>query len=99
MNACQLACPGCVHSARSKELKLFDWGPGMLSETMFAGLMRRYGPYAIEAEFRNYGEPLLNPDTPNFIRLAKTYLARTMLSTNMGVKHFDPDSYVNSGLD
>ena len=99
MNACQLACPGCVHSARSKELKIFDWGPGILSETMFADFMRRYGPYAIEAEFCNYGEPLLNPNTPKFIRLAKTYLMRTMLSTNIGVKHFDPEAYVNSGLD
>ena len=99
MNACQLACPGCVHSVRSKELKLFEWGPGILSETMFADLMRRYGPYAIEIEFCNYGEPLLNPNTPKLIRLAKTYLMRTMLSTNIGVKHFDPDAYVNSGLD
>ena len=99
MNACQLACPGCVHSNRSKELKLFDWGPGVLSESMFAGFMRRYGPYAIEAEFCNYGEPLLNRNTPQLIRLAKTYLVRTMLSTNMGVKHFDAEAYVNSGLD
>lgn len=99
MNACQLACPGCVHSARSKEEHRFDWGPGILSETVFADFMRRYAPYAIEAEFCNYGEPLLNPNTPKFIRLAKTYLMRTMLSTNIGVKHFDPDAYVNSGLD
>ena len=99
MNACQLACPGCVHSVRSKELKIFDWGPGILSETMFADFMRRYGPYAIEVEFCNYGEPLLNPNTPKFIRLAKTYLMRTMLSTNIGVKRFDADAYVNSGLD
>ena len=99
MNACQLACPGCVHSAHSKKLGLFDWGPGVLSESMFADFMRRYGPYAIETEFYNYGEPLLNPNTPKFIRVAKTYLARTMLSTNMGVKHFDPEAYVASGLD
>jgi len=99
MNACQLACPGCVHSALSKAEKRFDWGPGILSETMFVDFMRRYGPYAIEVEFCNYGEPLLNRNTPKFIRLAKTYLLRTMLSTNIGVKHFDPEDYVNSGLD
>ena len=66
---------------------------------MFADFMRRYGPYAIETAFYNYGEPLLNPNTPKFIRLAKTYLLLTSLSTNMGVKHFDPDAYVASGLD
>ena len=99
MNACQLACPGCVHSARSKEMKTFDWGPGIMSESMFGSFMQRYGPYALETEFCNYGEPLLNPKTPQLIRLAKTYLVRTMLSTNIGVKHFDPEAYVNSGLD
>jgi MoaA/NifB/PqqE/SkfB family radical SAM enzyme len=98
-NACQLACPGCVHSARAKELKTFEWGPGILSEALFADFMRRYGPYGIEIEFCNYGEPLLNPNTPKFIRLAKTYLLRTMLSTNIAVKHFDPEAYVNCGLD
>jgi hypothetical protein len=81
-----------------KELKIFEWGPGILSEATFADFMRRYGPYAIEAEFCNYGEPLLNPNTPKFVRLAKTYLLRTMLSTNIGMKHFDPEAYVNSGL-
>ena len=99
MNACQLACPGCVHSAHSKKLGLFDWGPGVLSESMFADFMRRYGPYAIETEFYNYGEPLLNPNTPKFIHTAKTYLARTAVSTNMSVRHFDAEAYVTSGLD
>jgi hypothetical protein len=66
---------------------------------MFAGFMQRYGPAAVQAEYCNYGEPLLNPNTPKLIRLAKTYLARTRLSTNIGVKHFDPEAYVNSGLD
>ena len=80
-------------------MKIFDWGPGIMSESMFGGFMQRYGPYALETEFCNYGEPLLNPKTPQLIRLAKTYLVRTMLSTNIGVKHFDPEAYVNSGLD
>jgi len=99
MNACQLACPGCVHSARSKELKLFDWGPGVLSESTFADFMHRYGLYAIETSFFNFGEPLLNQNTPKLIRIAKSYLTRTALSTNMGVKHFDPEAYIASGLD
>ncbi len=96
-NNCQLACPGCVHSAHSRKLRLFDWPPGMLSESVFSGFMRQYGPCAIETAFYNYGEPLLNPDTPRFIRIAKTYLSRTSLSTNMAVKHFDPEAYVVSG--
>ncbi len=66
---------------------------------MLGGFMQRYGPYSLEAEICNYGAPLLNPKAPQLIRLAKTYLVRTMLSTNIGVKHFDPEAYVNSGLD
>lgn len=99
INNCQLACPGCVHSTRPKELRLFDWPSGMLSESLFADFMRQFGPCAIETAFYDYGEPLLNPNTPRLIRLAKNYLARTSLSTNMGVKHFDAEAYVNSGLD
>jgi MoaA/NifB/PqqE/SkfB family radical SAM enzyme len=41
----------------------------------------------------------VNANTPKFIRLAKTYLMGTMLSTNMGVARFDADAYVASGLD
>src|ERR1700685_3364108 len=31
INNCNLACPGCVHSPRVKELQLFQWNSGMLS--------------------------------------------------------------------
>ncbi len=99
VNNCNLACPGCVHSRRSKELHLFEWNAGLLSEERYAALLRRYGPYAIQATLCNYGEPLLNPNTPKFIRMAKAYLMRTMLSTNMAVKRFDAEAYAASGLD
>jgi MoaA/NifB/PqqE/SkfB family radical SAM enzyme len=98
-NVCNLACPGCVHSPRAKELKLFSWDKGMLPETRIAALLRRYGPHAIHANFCNYGEPLVNPDTPKFIRLAKRYLVGTMLSTNLSLARFDAEAYVKSGLD
>ena len=32
-NSCNLACPGCVHSRQVKELKLFEWKPGLLPES------------------------------------------------------------------
>jgi MoaA/NifB/PqqE/SkfB family radical SAM enzyme len=99
VNNCNLACPGCVHSRRSKELHLFEWNAGFLSEERYAALLRRYGPYAIQVTLCNYGEPLVNPHTPRFIRMAKAYLLRTMLSTNMAVKRFDAEAYAASGLD
>src|SRR6185437_16105262 len=70
-NVCQLACPGCVHSGRSEELKLFDWPNGTLSQMRFAELLKLYGPYGVGVFFCNYGEPLLNLTTPKLIRMAK----------------------------
>ncbi len=98
-NMCQLACPGCVHSNRSEEFKLFDWPKGTLSQDCFSALLKLYGPYAIGVYFCNYGEPLLNLATPKLIRLAKTYLIGTALSTSLSVRKFDAEAYVESGLD
>jgi MoaA/NifB/PqqE/SkfB family radical SAM enzyme len=98
-NMCQLACPGCVHSTRSEDLKLFDWPKGTLSQDCFSALLKLYGPYAIGVYFCNYGEPLLNLATPKMIRLAKTYLSGTALSTSLSVRKFDAEAYVESGLD
>jgi len=98
-NMCQLACPGCVHSNRNELLQIFDWPNGTLAEERFSALMRLYGPYAIGVYFCNYGEPLLNLQTPRFIRRAKAYLAATALSTSLSVQRFDAEEYVRSGLD
>ena len=98
-NTCQLACPGCVHSIHAEPLKLFDWSNGTPTEDRLSKLMKLYGPYAIGVYFCNYGEPLLNLNTPKLIRLAKTYLIRTALSTSVSVRRFDAQAYVESGLD
>ena len=96
---CQLACPGCVHSDRNETLKVFDWPKGTLSEDRLSALLRLYGPHAIGVYFCNYGEPLLNLNTPKLIRLAKTYLLGAALSTSLSVQRFDAEAYVESGLD
>ena len=98
-NGCNLGCPGCVHSARAKSLHLFDWGSGMLPLEQFAALLLRYGPYAMQIMFCNYGEPILNPRTPELIAMAKGYLVQTALSTNLALERFDAEAYVRSGLD
>jgi len=98
-NMCRLACPGCVHSRHSEDLKLFDWPNGTLSPDCFSALLELFGPYAIGVYFCNYGEPLLNLATPKLIRLAKSYLIGTALSTSLSVRKFDADAYVESGLD
>jgi MoaA/NifB/PqqE/SkfB family radical SAM enzyme len=98
-NVCNLSCPGCVHSQSVKELKLFDWGKGMLSDERLRALLSRYGPHAVHAGFYNYGEPLVNPHTPDYIRTAKTYLMTTVVSTSLSLERFDAEAYVESGLD
>lgn len=94
-NGCALACPGCVHSQPS----LFNWPKGMLSPDNMENYLRQFGPFALHAMFCNYGEPLLNLQTPRYIRMTKRYLAQTMLSTSLSVTRFDSDAYVTSGLD
>ena len=98
-NGCTLRCPGCVHSVRSVESRLFDWPSAMLSEQQTASLFRQFGPRAVQAMFCNYGEPLLNPATPRFVSMARKYLMQTMLSTSLSVRRFDAGEYVRSGLD
>ena len=98
-NGCNLACPGCVHSRGSKELKLFDWDKGLLSEERFEALLQQFGTYAVNVRFYNYGEPTANLNTPKFIKLAKSYLIQTLVSINATVERFDAEAYVRSGLD
>ena len=64
-----------------------------------SALLKLYGPYAVGAYFCNYGEPLLNLNTPKLIRQAKEYLIGTALSTSLSVQRFDAEAYVESGLD
>ena len=99
-NMCQLACPGCVHSDRSEESQALRLAQGHTIARLFLrAMLKLYGPYAIGVYFCNYGEPLLNLATPKLIRLAKTYLIGTALSTSLSVRKFDAEAYVESGLD
>jgi MoaA/NifB/PqqE/SkfB family radical SAM enzyme len=88
-----------VHSNRPETLKLFDWPKATLSEQRFAALLRLYGPTAIGIYFCDYGEPLLNLNTPTLVRMAKRYLMATALSTSLSVQRLDAEAIVNSGLD
>ena len=98
-NGCALACPGCVHSMRSRQESLFDWPNGLIDPNRFASWLSQFAPYAVHVMFGNYGEPLLNSRTPAYIRAAKSFLAQTMLSTSLSLPRFDPDALVTSGLD
>lgn len=96
-NLCNLQCPGCVHSRTAKGL--VTWKTGNLRYEDFAVLLNRYGVYATHIIFCSWGEPLLNKHTPEFLHLAKQYLIRTMLSTNLSIGRLEAEAYVASGLD
>jgi len=95
-NGCGLRCPGCVHSEANGHT--FIWPNGLLEEGTLRRFLRDFGPYAFQVGFFNYGEPFLNRQTPLFIQLAREYLLRTILSTNLSM-HIDPEAIVTSGLD
>jgi MoaA/NifB/PqqE/SkfB family radical SAM enzyme len=80
-------------------MKVFQWGTGTMPRPRMSRFLDSYGPYAIHANFCNYGEPLINPDTPRFVREAKGYLIGTMLSTNLSLPRLNAEAVVASGLD
>jgi MoaA/NifB/PqqE/SkfB family radical SAM enzyme len=98
-NSCNLACPGCVHSLHAKERKIFQWGTGLMPQSRMAHFLTAYGPYAIHANFCNYGEPLINPDTPKFIHEAKRLLVGTDAVHEPFPAAPDAEAVVASGLD
>ncbi len=98
-NVCQLGCPGCVHSSSPGAPERFLWPNGTLAEPRFRALMERFGPAAVAVYFCDYGEPLLNRNTPSLIRIAKSYGGHAMLSTSLSVRQCDAEALVESGLD
>lgn len=97
-NNCPLHCPGCLHNKKFQEKIGPDWPPGILSENQYDYFIDTFGPYASTILFYNWGEPLLNTNTPLFIKKAKSYLLNTSLSSNLSLK-FDAEALVLSGLD
>lgn len=98
-NSCPLRCPGCLHNTYFRQHKnIIDWPEGLLSLETFELFLKQYAPYALYMHFFNWGEPLLNKNTPKFIKMAKGYCLDTVLSSNLNVK-FNADDLVRSGLD
>ncbi len=98
-NACQLACPGCVHTTNPERRGLFDWPRAALPASVHDAFLELAGPFAFSTLLYNYGEPLLHRDFPSFVRSAKRFLLFTHTSTNLSMPVPDPDALVASGLD
>jgi pyruvate-formate lyase-activating enzyme len=98
-NACQLECPGCVHSANKEYAGRFEWPRSTLPVHVYDDFLAHTGAWAFCAVLYNYGEPLLNKRFAEIVRASKKHLLFTMTSTNLSMPLDDPDSIVASGLD
>ena len=98
-NACQLGCPGCVHTTNREYAERFDWPRSTLPHPVFERFLEDTGAYALSVFLYSYGEPLLHRRFADFVRSAKQYLQFTLASTNLSMPLSDPESLVTCGLD
>lgn len=89
---CNLKCPLCavgrgVFLRKSENMK---WDN-------FKRVIDRLGPYLLQMDIYEHGEPLLNPDVYRMIEYCKKYHITTKMSTNLTT--VDPARLVESGLD
>ena len=101
VNACQLGCPSCQHSANRKWVAM-TYTPlpkGSLKRETFDTFMRTAGIYAYSGHFYNNSEPFLNKKTPEYLRIAHVHRIRTFVSSNMSIPKLDAEAIVASGLD
>lgn len=92
-NACQLRCPGCVHTENPTWRESFLWPRSMMKTDAFSALLRRVGPFAFNLVYFNYGEPLLNKSVPDCLRVSNGYGMSAFFSTNLSLK-FDVEQFV-----
>jgi MoaA/NifB/PqqE/SkfB family radical SAM enzyme len=99
-NQCHLGCPGCSNSYSEEFVaKTFNpWPRGLMSGDTFDLFMRRIGMYGFAGHLYNNHEPLLNKDTPGFVRKAADLRVRTFISTNLSYRRIDAQAIVACGL-
>ena len=95
-NICNLECRFCPTGQKrgSRPQKVMDMN-------LYKSIMDKIGKYLLYVEFCNWGEPLLNKNMAQMIKIAKEYEAQTFLSTNLNVNLTEnmAEELVKSGLD
>ncbi len=94
-NFCTLRCPFCpTGQGRNSRTK------AMLSTDNFKKIIDELGPYLIHIDFCNWGEPLLNKQIYEMIKLAKQYHIDTKIDSNLNnLSEEDAEKLILSGLD
>ncbi|MCI0855097.1 MAG: radical SAM protein [Chloroflexi bacterium] len=94
-NVCNLACPGCFTGvgdvSRTK---------GHFPMPLYERIMDELGDYLFQVELHNWGEPLLNKNIPDLIRIATDKGIGTTISTNFSFPFNEEraEALVASGL-
>jgi hypothetical protein len=95
VNACNLRCPGCFTGAGA-----VGRSRGKIPLPLYRKILKEVGPYLLNLELHNWGEPLLHPDLPQMIGEAHEIGCATTVSTNLSLALPDErlDALVRSGL-
>jgi len=99
-NGCQLGCPTCVNSFNRKYVDaVFNpWPKGMMKGDTFTNFIDDVGLLAFTGHFYNKHEPLLNKNTPAYVKRATGYRVETFISSNLSFPKLDIEGIVASGL-
>ncbi len=81
-NACNLGCPYCFTGAGDVSRKR-----ARFPLPLYRRLIDELGDFLFEVELHNWGEPLLNPETPELIRIAHERGIDTTISTNFSFRY------------
>jgi len=94
-NACNLRCPLCPTGRGT-----LDRPKAFLPIELYRQCIAELGPYLLEVNLTNYGEPMLHRDLPEMIACAKAAGTKVLLGTN---GHFLTEEsarqLIESGLD
>ena len=94
-NVCNLRCPYCFTGAGER-----GRSRSMMAMPLFRRIIDEVGDYVLHMEFYSWGDPLLNKQLPQMIRLANERGISTLVSTNFSFP-FDAakaEALVASGL-
>ncbi|HVU02796.1 MAG TPA: radical SAM/SPASM domain-containing protein [Polyangiaceae bacterium] len=94
-NVCNLRCPACFTGTEQIGRR-----KGHLSMDLFRRVLAELGPYLLEMELYNWGEPLLGKHVFEMIEEAARAGVSTTVSTNFSIPFEDADAerLVRSGL-
>ena len=79
---CNLKCPYCIHCDNDKTIRIKK---SIMTMEDFIIIFDKIKDYALLIEFYNFGEPLLNKNLPEMIKMCTDNGVKTRISSNMSV--------------